>query len=188
MRGIKVAGAAVGLSAALAGTAVGLAGPTSAATRPSCTPEGTGTYPPAASPIALDRSRASVGMAISFEARCFDNGDTVTATVYSTPKQVGTFTANSSGVVSGEFTVPQVEAGRHTLRLVGSDGTQTSVGFTVVPSAAPAAGGTGSSTSGSLAFTGTDVAMTAGVGALLLLGGGALVMAAKRRKHVNAAV
>jgi LPXTG-motif cell wall-anchored protein len=40
----------------------------------------------------------------------------------------------------------------------------------------------------SLAFTGSDMAKTGGLGALLLLGGGALVMAAKRRKHVNASV
>lgn len=185
MRGIKVAAATVGLSAALAGTAIGFAGPTSAAPRAGCSQ---GTYPPAASAIALSRSRAEVGMTISFEARCFKNNDKVTGTVYSTPVRVGTYDASASGVVDGEFTVPDVQPGRHTFRLVGTDGAQTSVGFTVVPSAAAAAGGRGTSSSGSLAFTGTDLAMTAGVGTLLLLGGGALVLAAKRRKHVNAAV
>lgn len=184
MRGIKVAVVTIGLSTALTGTAVGLAGPAGAAPKSGCSQ---GTYPPAASAIALSRSRATVGMTISFDARCFKGDDKVTATVYSKPVQVGQYSANANGVVTGSFTVPAVSPGRHTLRLVGTDGTQASAGFTVVPASAASAIPTSSDPS-SLAFTGSDMAKTGGLGALLLLGGGALVIAAKRRKHVNASV
>ena len=186
MRAIKVAAATVGLSAALTGTAVGLAGPVSAAPgTQGCTQ---GSYPPANSTVALSRSRATVGMTISYQARCFKPGEKVTATVYSTPQQVGVLTADQQGSVSGSFTVPStLKPGRHTLELAAATGTQ-SAGFIVVPN--EAAAGTGSnkgSGSDSLAFTGSDAAKTAGAGIVLLLGGGALIVAAKRRKHANVA-
>ena len=185
MRGIKVAVVTIGLSTALTGTAVGLAGPAGAAPTAVCTQ---GTYPPAAAQIALSRSRATVGMTISFNARCFAGNEKVSATVDSTAAQVGQYAADANGVVSGSFTVPVLSPGRHTLRLVGADGTQTSARFTVVPASAAASAIPSSSGPSSLAFTGSDMAKTGGLGGLLLLGGGALVMAAKRRKHVNASV
>jgi hypothetical protein len=183
MRALKVAAATVGLSAALTGTAVGLAGPVNAAPGTGgCTQ---GSYPPASSTVALSRSRATVGMQMSYEARCFKPGEAVTVTVYSTPQVVGTTTANSAGEVSGTFTVPSnLEAGRHTLELAAATGTQ-SASFIVVPNAAAA--DSSSSDDDSLAFTGSDAAKTAGAGAVLLLGGGALIVAARRRKTASAA-
>jgi hypothetical protein len=184
MRAFKVAAATIGLSAALAGTAVGLAGPVNAAPgSKGCTQ---GSYPPANSTVALSRSRATVGMTMSYRARCYKPGEKVTATVYSTPQQVGVTTADATGTVSGSFTVPSnLKPGRHTLELAAATGTQ-SASFVVVPSGAAA--GSGSRSAGdSLAFTGSDAAKTAGAGIVLLLGGGALVVAAKRRKHANAA-
>ena len=182
MRALKVAAATVGLSAALTGTAVGLAGPVNAAPNGGCS---AGTYPPASSTVALSRSRASVGMTMSYEARCFRPGEQGTATVYSTPQQVDTFTANSAGEVSGSFTVPNLKPGRHTLELAAASGTQSAT-FVIVPSE-PAAGNGNKKDSDSLAFTGSDAAKTAGAGAVLLLGGGALIVAARRRKTANAA-
>ncbi|SES40622.1 hypothetical protein SAMN05216199_3402 [Pedococcus cremeus] len=184
MRAFKVAAATVGLSAALTGTAVGLAGPVNAAPGSGgCT---NGSYPPANSTVAMSRSRASVGMTISYQARCFKPGEKVTATVFSTPRVVGTPTADKQGTVSGSFTVTSdLKPGRHTLELAAATGTQ-SASFIVVPSAA-AAGTSASTDNGSLAFTGSDAAKTAGAGFVLLLGGGALIVAAKRRKHANAA-
>ena len=186
MRAIKVAAATVGLSAALTGTAVGLAGPVNAAPGSGgCT---NGSYPPANSTVAMSRSRATVGTTLSYEARCYKPGEKVDATVHSTPVVVGSPTADKQGTVSGSFTVPSnLKPGRHTLELTAATGTQ-SASFIVVPNAAAA--GTGNSTgssSDSLAFTGSDAAKTAGAGFVLLLGGGALIVAAKRRKHANAA-
>jgi hypothetical protein len=182
MRGIKVAVAAVGLSAGLAGTAVGLAGSASAA--PSCL----GGYPAAQCTVAINDSRVVAGQPLQFSATGFAAGETVTATVFSTPVVVGTYPATSAGTVSGSFTVPNLAPGKHTLRLVGAtSGVVKSVSFVVVPNATAAGVSAGSADPGSLAFTGSDAAKTAGAGAVLLLGGGALIVAAKRRKHVNAA-
>ena len=100
MRALKVAAATVGLSAALTGTAVGLAGPVNAAPNGGCT---AGTYPPANSTVALSRSRATVGMTMSYEARCFAPGEPVRVTVYSTPTYIETKTASATGEVSGSF-------------------------------------------------------------------------------------
>jgi len=185
MRAFKVAAATVGLSAALTGTAVGLAGPVSAAPGNGCE---AGQYPPARSTVALSRSRAEVGMKMSYEARCMKPNEKATATVYSTPVLVGTPTVDANGSVSGSFTVPNLKPGRHTLEIRGLEsGAVQSASFIVVPNAAAASSASNSSDPSSLAFTGSDAAKTAGAGAVLLLGGGALIVAARRRKHVNAA-
>ena len=185
MRGFKVAAATLGLSAALAGASVaGLAVPAGAATRSPCT---AGSYPPAQSTVALSRSQADVGMRMSFEARCFQPGEQVRATVFSDPVTVGTFQVNRKGAVSGSFGVPNVPAGQHTLELRGlTSGTVQSASFTV-GSPGKAKGKNTTDDESSLAFTGSDIGTTAGLGALLLAGGGGLLVAARRRKQVNAA-
>ena len=182
MRGIRVAAATVGLSAALTGTAIGVATPAGASHGGECTP---GSYPPSHSTVSTSRSRAEVGMRMRFEARCFASGERVRATVFSEPVRVGTYTANARGAVEGGFTVPKVTPGRHTLELRGlSSGTVQTTRFVV---AEDRRGRQGSSADNdSLAFTGGDFGTTAGIGALLVAGGGALLMAARRRKHVNA--
>jgi hypothetical protein len=184
MRGFKAAMAAVSLSAAITGVSVAVAMPATAAPRPSCT-QG---YPPAQSTVALGRSRADVGMRISYEARCFKPNERVRATVFSKPVVVDTTRANSTGRVSDGFRVPNVPAGRHTLELRGLEsGIVQTARFEVRGKAGNGNASTRGNDDSSLAFTGSDIAKTGGAGALLLFGGGALVMAAKRRKHVNAA-
>jgi hypothetical protein len=184
-RGLKVAAATVGLSAALAGTSVGLAIPAGAAPRSPCT---AGSYPPAQSTVALSRSRAEVGMRMSFEARCFKPNERIRATVFSDPVRVGTYSANRNGRVEGGFRVPRLEPGRHTLELRGLEsGTVQTARFTVARNVGNGNGNGRDNDDSSLAFTGSDLGAAAGLGALLLAGGGALVIAAKRRKHVNAA-
>lgn len=183
MRALKVAAATVGLSAALTGTAVGLAAPVNAAPNTGGCAEGT--YPPANSTVALNRSRATVGMSVSFTARCMAPGATVRVLVDGAELQ--TLQAGANGEVSGSFTVPSnLKPGRHTLTLASAEGAQTAA-FIVVPNAAAAGTGSDNGDSDSLAFTGSDAAKTAGAGVVLLLGGGALIVAARRRKTVNAA-
>jgi hypothetical protein len=187
MRGIKVAAATLSLSAALGGTAaIGLALPAGAAPRSPCTQ---GSYPPAQSTVALSRSRADVGMRMSYEARCFKPNERVRATVFSKPVVVDTERANRNGAVDGSFRVPNVPAGRHTLELRGLESGTIQTATFVVRDGRGNGNGNGNNRSddSSLAFTGSDFGTTAGLGALLLAGGGALVIAAKRRKHVNAA-
>jgi hypothetical protein len=179
MRGMKAAAVTIGLSAALTGGAVGLAGPASAA---NCV----GGYPPASCTLTVSDSRVVVGQTLSYRGTGYTAGEKANVTVDST--LIGTIIANASGVATGSFTVPNLALGRHTLTVTGlSSGVVQSAKFVVVPKPAAAAIPAPSS-SGPLAFTGSESAKAAGVGALLLLGGGALMMAGKRRKRVNAAI
>jgi hypothetical protein len=95
--------------------------------------------------------------------------EVVTLVLHSTPQNVGTFTANASGVVTVSFTIPAgTVAGSHSLTMSGNLGTSFAQALTVASSR-------------SLAYTGTDVATPLAVGGSLLLVGGALLVAARRR-------
>lgn len=183
MRAFKVAAATIGLSAALTGTAVGLAGPASAACQ--------GGYPAAQCTISVNDSRVVVGQTVTFRATGYAANEmvTVTMTKGGTVVVIGQFRADGNGVVTGSFRVAQVTPGRYALKATGNtSGLTQSVALTVVPSAAAAAGTHANAADpSSLAFTGTDAAKTAGAGAVLLLGGGALIVAARRRKNAHAA-
>ncbi len=98
----------------------------------------------------------------------------VTVTLHSTPTRVGTFTADASGTVRIEFTVPAgTPAGDHTLVYEGDQGTYFQESFTVTAAAA--------ATDGDLAYTGASVALPLGLGAGALALGGGLVFLTRRR-------
>ena len=100
----------------------------------------------------------------------FQPFEIVTLVLHSTPQNVGTFTANGSGVVTVSFTIPAgTAAGSHSLTMSGNLGTSFTQALKV-------------STSRSLAYTGADVAMPLTIGGSLLLVGGALTVAARRRR------
>ena len=190
MRAMKAAFAAISLSAAVTGASVGLASTASA--EPNCGHHGG--YPPKHDSVQISDNRVRPGQRVSFNSKCYKPKEKVRGTVHSDPIVVGTWTASTSGVVSGSFKVPSSLApGRHTLELRGlSSGVTESTTFVVEgrsgAAAANAAGtGTGAGSNGSLAFTGADVAGTVGAGLVLLLGGGAMVVTSTRRKHVNSA-
>jgi LPXTG-motif cell wall-anchored protein len=95
--------------------------------------------------------------------------EVVTLVLHSTPQNVGTFTANASGVVTVSFTIPAgTVGGSHELTMSGNLGTSFAQALKVAPSR-------------SLAYTGTDVTTPLAVGGSLLLVGGALLVAARRR-------
>lgn len=182
MRAFKVAAATIGLSAALTGTAVGLAGPASAACQ--------GGYPAAQCTVSVSDSRVVVGQTVTFSASGYAANEMVTVTMKQggTVVVIGQFQADANGVVSASFKVPQVQPGRYALTVTGNtSGLAQSVALTVVPNAAAAGTHANAAGPSSLAFTGTDAAKTAGAGAVLLLGGGALIVAARRRKNAHAA-
>ncbi|MGY1735477.1 hypothetical protein [Geodermatophilus sp. SYSU D00684] len=105
----------------------------------------------------------------------FEPGEVVTVTLHSTPQTVGRFTADASGTVRVEFTVPAgTPVGDHTLVYEGSQGTYFQEAFAVT-----AASGTPSSPA--LAYTGASVALPLGLGAGALAVGGGLVFLARRR-------
>ena len=105
----------------------------------------------------------------------FRPGEVVTVTLHSTPQQVGSGTADVTGTVRIEFTLPAgTPVGDHTLVYEGNQGTYFQEAFAVT-----AASGSGSG--GSLAYTGASVALPLGLGAGALALGGGLVVAARRR-------
>jgi hypothetical protein len=105
----------------------------------------------------------------------FRPGEVVTVTLHSTPVRVASATADATGTVRIEFTLPAgTPAGDHTLVYEGSQGTYFQEAFAVT-----AASGSGSG--GSLAYTGASVALPLGLGVGTLALGGGLVFAARRR-------
>ncbi|GAB3322400.1 hypothetical protein GCM10027451_44970 [Geodermatophilus aquaeductus] len=103
----------------------------------------------------------------------FKPGEVVTVTLHSTPQRVASATADASGTVRIEFTLPAgTPAGAHTLVYEGSQGTYFQEAFTVT-----AAAGSGAA----LAYTGASVALPLGLGAGALALGGGLVVLSRRR-------
>lgn len=157
---------------------IGLAGPASAA--PACE----GGYPPAQCTVQLSSNVVAPGGTLSFSADGFQAGETVIATVHSAPIQVGTFEANSDGVVSGTVTIPtSLDPGRHTLTLTGTaSGVVKSSNFTVTAAAAAGAPGVGHNSGGTLAFTGMQVVSFLGAAAVLIVAGSLLLVVSRRRR------
>ncbi|HET7660302.1 MAG TPA: hypothetical protein VFK66_07920 [Oryzihumus sp.] len=172
------------LSAALTGASVAIAGAADAAT---CQ----GGYPASQCTVAVSDTTVTPGEKVSFSAKGFGSKELVTGVVRSTPQVVGSWRSSGGGVVSGSFRVPtNLEPGTHTFTLTGStSGVSKSTSFTVVSSAGAGttSGTSATSGTGSLAFTGADVAGTVGAGLVLLVGGGALVVASQRRKSAGSA-
>ncbi|MEX5720954.1 hypothetical protein [Geodermatophilus maliterrae] len=103
----------------------------------------------------------------------FRPGEVVTVTLHSTPRTMGTFTADANGTVTVEFTVPAgTPTGDHTLVYEGDMGTYFQESFAVTATSAA---------SPSLAYTGASVAVPLGLGAGALALGGGLVVVARRR-------
>jgi hypothetical protein len=103
----------------------------------------------------------------------FKPGEVVTVTLHSTPQRVASATADASGTVRIEFTVPAgTPTGDHTLVYEGNQGTYFQEAFAVTAA---------SGTSADLAYTGADVALPLGLGAGALALGGGLVLLARRR-------
>jgi hypothetical protein len=79
--------------------------------------------------------RAAPGDTVTFSAGQYKPGETAVATLHSTPVQLGSFKADSSGVVKGTVTIPGATApGLHELMLSGNaSGTVGSVVVSIAP-------------------------------------------------------
>jgi LPXTG-motif cell wall-anchored protein len=162
-----------------------------APTTPSATPSATPTVAPTgkvrgtsantagvASPDggAATGDRTAPGQKVVKVLTGFKPGEVVTVTLHSAPRTVGTFTADASGTVRVEFTVPAgTPAGEHTLVYEGNMGTYFQEALTV------AASGSGTGSGDNLAYTGASVAMPLGLGGGALALGGGLVFLTRRR-------
>ncbi len=120
--------------------------------------------------------RAPLGEKVVKVLTGFKPFEVVTVTLNSTPQRVGSFTADASGTVRIEFTVPAgTPVGDHTLVYEGDKGTYFQESFAVAAATLATTG------SGSLASTGASVALPLGLGLGALAAGGGLVFTARRR-------
>jgi hypothetical protein len=197
-------------SASPSGSASASASPSgspSASARPSASPTVTASPTPAptatasatstAAPVpqgptllALDASGSPLdpnpeltrGQRITIKATGFVAGESVTATVFSAPRLLGSTLASSAGLVSYSFTVPaDLAAGSHTLQLGGRALTAAFAfhvgGAATVTSTGASTGSVTRTGSGSaLPFTGADLVPALLLGLLLLWAGAMVVM------------
>ena len=98
-------------------------------------------------------------------------GEATTWVLHSTPRPLGTFTADASGILSAALTIPQgVEAGAdHELHVTRADGS-----VVIYPIRIAAA-------EKSLAYTGTDVTVPLVLDGSLVVAGAGVLVAARRR-------
>ncbi|MFL6206736.1 MAG: prenyltransferase/squalene oxidase repeat-containing protein [Acidimicrobiales bacterium] len=106
----------------------------------------------------------------------FAPGETVDVTLHSAPVALGSFTADPDGEVTAPVTIPaDVEPGVHTISMAGeTSGVQVEVSIEVTGQEADPAQ--------QLPATGSATAELGLAGALLVLGGTALVLASDRRR------
>lgn len=128
------------------------------------------------------------GASIVVTGANYQPGETVTLVLFSTPVTLGTSgPTDASGSFSLAVTIPAgTPVGAHTIVGTGNSiGDSASTAITVVSASAGTAAsvsGNSGTSGGSLAFTGSDIAATAGVGAIAIALGGMLVMAGRRRR------
>ena len=133
--------------------------------------------PPAAEPSGtLSATSVMAGGQLTATAIGFAPGETVDATLHSTPVDLGSVVADDAGGLTLTFTVPaDLEPGQHTVDLVGrTSGATVSLGFEVL-AADPAGPGT-------LPVTGRRTGEQAAAGAALVGLGVALVGMGRRRR------
>lgn len=144
--------------------------------------------------IELSVTSGHVGDEVTVKASGFQPGETVEATMHSTPTGLGSSTVTDDGTMTLTFLVPAVAAGAHRIELVGAtSGLVLSAPFevlaettttTVGPSGpvVDGPGDVGPSSGGSLPRTGSDATSVVPLGlALLALGAAAVSMSRRRR-------
>jgi len=113
---------------------------------------------------------AAPGQRFALTLPSFAPNEKTTWVLHSTPRKLGTFTADASGTLSASLTIPAgVEAGNHELRVTRADGS-----VVTYPIRIAAAGE-------SLAYTGADVTVPLVAGGALLAAGTGILFAARRR-------
>lgn len=130
-------------------------------------------------------------------------GRVYSATVFSTPKFLGTKAADSTGKVSFTFSTKDLPAGDHRVEVTDTvTGKVATAYFSVTPATAGTAsdgtsnqaGGTSNqaggsdSGSGALAFTGAEAVIPLSVLGVILVGGGAAAVVASRSRKASSNV
>lgn len=111
------------------------------------------------------------GRAYQLALTGYSPGERTSWTLHSTPRALGTYTADASGTLATSLTIPtDVPAGRHELRVTRADGSVVTYPVEV--------GGP------ELAYTGTSIAVPLTLGAGLVGMGAVLLLVTRRRKAV----
>jgi hypothetical protein len=131
------------------------------------------------------------GGTVRLTATGFQAKEKVRVQIHSTPVTLAMAPASSSGSVSASVVLPaSVTAGQHTVTVTGQTSTlstSATVNVAAAPASTPSASGSGSGTTSTpLAATGVNGRQLAAIGAtavLMLVGGGALLTAGRRRER-----
>jgi hypothetical protein len=136
-------------------------------------------YPSGTSPqIALSHNSGPVGDSVNVVGTHFTPHKTATLTFHSASFALGVVNVNGQGAFTVTITIPNAGVGAHTVDgLDNASGQSASADFTITASGAGGAGG-------GLASTGVAVLGIASLGLVLLVGGGLMLLAGRRRKVV----
>jgi hypothetical protein len=138
-------------------------------------------YGPNAAAITSSTSTTGPGGSLTIFGSNFVPGETITFVLHSTPVTLGATTADPSGSFSMNVTIPSdTTPGAHTIVATGSTGDSSTTDLTVTGGTASVAVATPN-----LPFTGADIAVVSGVGAIALAIGGMLLLAGRRRRQVT---
>lgn len=160
------------------------------------------TYPPSSGLLLLSTTTVAAGGTVTVSGSEYASASTGTITLHTAPVTLGSFTADSSGDFTQTVTIPaSTDPGTHTIEATGiapggvplteealitvtAPGAAPAVPTAVTPTGAPPVSPP-TATSGQLAFTGANISAMAGVGALLIVGGGALLAGRHRMDHAR---
>jgi hypothetical protein len=130
--------------------------------------------------VAVSSQTVTAGGSITFSGSGFLPGETVRITV-SDPITLKSVVADSSGSFSTVIVLPAGLTGAQTLTATGLTSGRTA-SITIQVLAASANPFPTSTATGGLAFTGAAVGAIGALGGLLLIGGGLMMLASRRRK------
>lgn len=130
--------------------------------------------------LSVSTTTPPVGGTITISGTGWGANDTVNITLHTATYPLASPTADASGAFTTTVTLPAGVSGRHTIVAVDPTTGQTaSVAITIgAPSAAPGAAPGG----GGLSNTGVAVISIGALGVVLLVGGGLMLLAGRRRR------
>jgi hypothetical protein len=130
--------------------------------------------------LAINTQTPAIGATVTLTGTGYVAGTTVTLTLHSTPVTLGTVTPNASGNFTTAVALPAGVSGTHTI--VGAGNATNDSASVTIDIGGSGTGGGSSGGGGSLSSTGVAVLSIGSIGVLLLLGGGAMLLAGRRRK------
>jgi hypothetical protein len=132
-------------------------------------------------------SNPAVGGTVVLSCTGFGGNDTVDITLHTVTYSLGSATTDTNGAFTKTLQLPAGVSGPHTIVAFDpTTGQSASVAITIGSSGGTSGGGTssggGSSSGGGLSNTGVAVIGIGALGVVLLVGGGLMLLAGRRRK------